>query len=178
MAVFGKKKEVEKPFGPADCRLCHNGASSLETSEGAILGLMNAVYPLGKVVTLFVVTYVGDRWGRKLPLSIELVGCIAFAVLLGLAKGLPSFSSSLQGYCWASSPPSSVSQAPVVITKLAYPTQRGRSPRPYYDVDEVLRSNYSGFYFAAWCTFGTFKIASTRSWRVPSLLQTFKVSLP
>ncbi|KAJ0158050.1 hypothetical protein CTA2_12407, partial [Colletotrichum tanaceti] len=103
--------------------------------------------------------------------------------------------SSLQGYCWASSPPSSVSQAPVVITKLAYPTQRGRvtamqhffckwnmrfscSPRPYYDVDEVLRSNYSGFYFAAWCTFGTFKIASTRSWRVPSLLQTFKVSLP
>ncbi|KAI8310135.1 Lactose permease [Colletotrichum sp. SAR11_59] len=41
--------------------------------EGAVLGLMNAVYPLGKVVALFFVTYISDRWGRAIPV-IQLLG--------------------------------------------------------------------------------------------------------
>ncbi|CCF44158.1 lactose permease [Colletotrichum higginsianum] len=131
--------------------------------EGAILGLMNAVYPLGKVVALFVVTYVGDRWGRKLPLSIGLVACIAFAVLQGLAQGLPSFvtARALLGFftTFISQP------SPIIITELAYPTQRGKVTALYNTFF------YFGSIFAAWCTFGTFKIASTWSWRIPSLLQ-------
>ncbi|GKT89005.1 lactose permease [Colletotrichum tofieldiae] len=131
--------------------------------EGAILGLMNAVYPLGKVVALFVVTYVGDRWGRKLPLFIGLVVCIGFAVLQGLAKDLPSFvtARALLGFftTFISQP------SPIIITELAYPTQRGKVTALYNTFF------YFGSIFAAWCTFGTFKITSTWSWRIPSLLQ-------
>lgn len=32
-------------------------------------------------------------------------------------------------------------------------------------------SQYVGSIYAAWCTYGTFKIGSTWSWRIPSLLQ-------
>ncbi|KAK2013517.1 lactose permease [Colletotrichum eremochloae] len=129
-------------------------SASAGYDDGAILGLMNAVYPLGKVVALFVVTYVGDRWGRKLSLLIGLVTCIEFAVLQGLAQDLLSFvtARALLGFftTFISQP------SPIIVTELAYPTQRGK---------------YFGSIFAAWCTFGTFKIVSTWSWRIPSLLQ-------
>ncbi|KAJ4206986.1 hypothetical protein FSOLCH5_004979 [Fusarium solani] len=113
--------------------------------EGAILGLMNSVYPLGKVVGMVVVTYVSDRWGRKLPLLIGMVTCIGFAIMQGLSPNLGTFvaARALLG-CSTSF----ISQAsPILITE------------------------YFGAIFAAWSTFGTFKISSTWSWRIPSLLQ-------
>lgn len=92
--------------------------------EGAILGLMNAVYPLGKVVALFVVTYISDRYGRKLPLVLGLAACIGFAILQGMSKDLPSFvvARALLGFftTFISQP------SPILITELAYPTHRGR----------------------------------------------------
>ncbi|KDN62884.1 putative lactose permease [Colletotrichum sublineola] len=113
--------------------------------DGAILGLMDAVYPLGKVVALFVVTYVGDRWGRKLPLLIGLVTCIGFAVLQGLAQDLSSFvtARALPGFftTFISQP------SPIIITELAYPTQRGKVTALYNTFF------YFGSIFAAWCTF-------------------------
>ncbi|KAK1517158.1 lactose permease [Colletotrichum costaricense] len=131
--------------------------------EGAILGLMNAVYPLGKVVALFVVTYISDRYGRKLPLVLGLAACIGFAILQGMSKDLPSFvvARALLGFftTFISQP------SPILITELAYPTHRGRITALYNTFF------YFGSIFAAWCTFGTFKIASTWSWRIPSLLQ-------
>ncbi|KXH28320.1 lactose permease [Colletotrichum salicis] len=131
--------------------------------EGAILGLMNAVYPLGKVVALFVVTYISDRYGRKLPLVLGLVACIGFAILQGISKDLPSFviARALLGFftTFISQP------SPILITELAYPTHRGRITALYNTFF------YFGSIFAAWCTFGTFKIASTWSWRIPSILQ-------
>lgn len=33
--------------------------------EGAMLGLLNSVYPIGKVVALFLVPYIADRFGRR-----------------------------------------------------------------------------------------------------------------
>ncbi|KAK1622958.1 lactose permease [Colletotrichum phormii] len=131
--------------------------------EGAILGLMNAVYPLGKVVALFIVTYISDRYGRKLPLVLGLVACIGFAILQGMSKDLPSFviARALLGFftTFISQP------SPILITELAYPTHRGRITALYNTFF------YFGSIFAAWCTFGTFKIASTWSWRIPSILQ-------
>ncbi|KAI8313113.1 Lactose permease [Colletotrichum sp. SAR11_240] len=92
--------------------------------EGAVLGLMNAVYPLGKVVALFFVTYISDRWGRKLPLGIGLVACIGFAILQGLSPSLASFvtARALLGFftTFISQP------SPIIITELAYPPQRGK----------------------------------------------------
>ncbi|KAL1845249.1 hypothetical protein VTK73DRAFT_795 [Phialemonium thermophilum] len=132
--------------------------------EGAILGLMNAVYPLGKVVSLFVVvTYVCDRFGRKLPLLIGVVTCIAFAIMQGLAQNLHTFviARAFLGFftSFLSQP------SPIIVTELAYPTQRGKMTALYNTFF------YLGSIFAAWCTYGTFKIPSTWSWRIPSILQ-------
>ncbi|KAJ3528488.1 hypothetical protein NM208_g10175 [Fusarium decemcellulare] len=131
--------------------------------EGALLGLMNSVYPLGKVVSLFVVSYVCDRWGRKLPMLIGLVTCIAFAILQGLSQNLHSFivARALLGFftSFLSQP------SPIIITELAYPTQRGKITAMYNTFF------YFGAIFAAWCTYGTFKMESTWSWRIPSILQ-------
>ncbi|TLD22399.1 hypothetical protein PspLS_07748 [Pyricularia sp. CBS 133598] len=130
---------------------------------GAILGLMNAVYPLGKVIALFVVTPVADQFGRKLPMAIGLVGCIAFAILQGLSPNLTAFvlARAFLGFFT-----SFISQpSPVLIAELAYPTQRGKLTSLYNTFF------YFGAIFAAWLTFGTFKINSTWSWRIPSIVQ-------
>lgn len=92
--------------------------------EGALLGLMNSVYPLGKVISLFVVAYICDRWGRKLPILIGLVTCIGFATLQGLSQNLHSFiiARAFLGFFT-----SFIGQpSPIIITELAYPTQRGK----------------------------------------------------
>ncbi|KAH7139923.1 general substrate transporter [Dactylonectria estremocensis] len=131
--------------------------------EGALLGFMNAVYPLGKVVGMVVVTYVSDRWGRKLPLFIGLVSCVGFAIMQGLSQNLTTFVTArvLLGFAT-----SFISQpSPILITEVAYPTHRGKITALYNTF------YYFGAIFAAWSTFGTFKMPSTWSWRIPSLLQ-------
>ncbi|KAK8105115.1 lactose permease [Apiospora kogelbergensis] len=130
---------------------------------GAILGLMNAVYPLGKVVALFVVTPVADRFGRKIPMAFGLVGCVGFAILQGLS---PNFTSFVIARAFLGFMTSFVAQpSPVLITEMAYPTQRGKLTSLYNTFF------YFGAIFAAWLTFGTFKIPSTWSWRIPSIIQ-------
>lgn len=92
--------------------------------QGATLGLMNSVYPLGKIVSLFAVSYISDRWGRKLPLLIGLIMCIIFSILQGLAQNIHSFiiARALLGFftSFLGQP------SPIIITELAYPTQRGK----------------------------------------------------
>lgn len=92
--------------------------------EGALLGLINAVYPLGKVIGMLVVTYVSDRWGRKLPLVIGLVTCIGFAIMQALAQNLVTFivARALLGFAT-----SFISQpSPIIIAEVAYPPHRGK----------------------------------------------------
>lgn len=95
-----------------------------DSPEGALLGLLNSVYPLGKVVALFLVSYISDRFGRKTSLLIGFVTCVAFAILQGLANNLHTFiiSRAFLGFCT-----SFISQAsPIIITELAYPSHRGK----------------------------------------------------
>jgi MFS family permease len=55
--------------------------------------------------------------------------------------------------------------APVLITELAFPTHRA-------PMTGLFNSSwYLGSIVAAWVTYGTFRIESTWSWRIPSLLQ-------
>lgn len=116
-----------------------------DNPEGALLGLMNSVYPLGKVVSLFVVSYVCDRWGRKLPMLIGFITCIAFAILQGLSKDIHSFiiARALLGFFT-----SFISQpSPIIITELAYPTQRGKLTALYNTFFvSFLQSHFSCMY--------------------------------
>ncbi|EMD94380.1 hypothetical protein COCC4DRAFT_64797 [Bipolaris maydis ATCC 48331] len=131
--------------------------------QGALLGFINAVYPLGKVLGMVAVTYVSDRWGRKLPLLIGLVSCIGFAILQGLSPKLGSFiaARALLGFAT-----SFISQpSPIIISEVAYPTHRGKITALYNTFF------YFGAIFAAWSTYGTFRLHTTWSWRIPSMLQ-------
>ena len=53
----------------------------------------------------------------------------------------------------------------MLITELAFPTHRGPLTA-LYNTSWCL-----GSITAAWCTYGTFRIPSAWSWRIPSLLQ-------
>jgi hypothetical protein len=55
--------------------------------------------------------------------------------------------------------------SPVLITELAFPTQRAQFTSLYNS------TWYLGSIVAAWTTFGTFRILNTWSWRIPSLIQ-------
>ena len=95
-----------------------------DNPEKAILGLMNSVYPLGKVVALLLVPYISDRFGRKKPLLIGFVTCIAFAILQGLSKNLHTFviARAFLGFFT-----SFIGQpSPILVAELAYPTHRGK----------------------------------------------------
>lgn len=111
--------------------------------QGATLGLMNSVYPLGEIVSLFAVSYISDRWGRKLPLLVGLIACIIFSVLQGLAQNIHSFiiARALLGFftSFLGQP------SPIIITELAYPTQRGKVTALYntFFVSELMKSGGS-----------------------------------
>ena len=92
--------------------------------KGAILGLMNAIYPAGKILALFAVTYVSDRFGRKRTMVIGAIACSVIPLLQGMAVNIPMFISSralLGLFTTFLSQPS-----PILITELAYPTHRGK----------------------------------------------------
>ena len=92
--------------------------------EGPILGAMNAVYPAGKVVALFLVTYLADRFGRKIPLWIGAVSCVAFALMQGFSNDIEIFiaARAILGFftSFLAQP------SPILISELAYPTHRGK----------------------------------------------------
>lgn len=70
------------------------------------------------------------------------------------ARGLIGFGLSFAGIA-----------SPILITELAHPTHRAPITSLYNS------SWYLGAILAAWTTYGTFRLNSTWSWRIPSLMQ-------
>ncbi|KAB8200199.1 general substrate transporter [Aspergillus parasiticus] len=131
--------------------------------QGSLLGLVNAVYPLGKVVSLPLVAFLSDRFGRKVPLAVGLVACIGFSIMQGFANNFATFvtARALLGFST-----SFLSQpSPILVAELSYPPHRGKVTALYNTFF------YLGAIFASWCTYGTFRLESSWSWRIPSILQ-------
>ncbi|KAK1470136.1 lactose permease [Colletotrichum cuscutae] len=101
----------------------------------SVLGTMNAVYPIGKIMGLIPTTYLADKYGRKVPMWIGFFLLLVGAALQGASTSLPMFIVSrwLLGAATAF-----IAQpAPILVTELAYPTQRGK-----------ISSLYNTFFFA------------------------------
>lgn len=92
--------------------------------EGALLGAMNSVYPAGKVVALFLVTYLCDRIGRKRTIAIGSIACVAFAIMQGLARNINMFIAARAVLGFFTS--FLAQPSPILITELAYPLHRGK----------------------------------------------------
>lgn len=131
--------------------------------SSSVLGLMNAIYPIGKFVGLPLATFITDRYGRTKSLWLGLAMCVVGA---GLQGGSVSFAMFVVSRCFLGIGTAFVSQpSPILIAELAFPTHRAKVTALYQT------SFYFGAILAAWSTYGTFRILSDWSWRIPSLLQ-------
>ncbi|CAI6342573.1 unnamed protein product [Periconia digitata] len=130
---------------------------------GSTLGIFNAAYPLGGIVGVFFVTPVADRWGRRAGLALGAIVSILGAVLQCSAQNIAMFVIS-RVIIGAGSVIVAAVGAPW-ITEIAHPSHRATATA-------LFLTFYSlGSITAGWITFGTFRIDSEASWRIPSGLQ-------
>ncbi|KAG9037811.1 hypothetical protein FRB95_004098 [Tulasnella sp. JGI-2019a] len=132
--------------------------------EGSTLGLLTSVQNIGGFIALPLAPYVTDGLGRRKGIflgSVIMLGGVALQAASSsvgqfiAARGMIGFGLTF-----------SMNAAPLLVTELAYPTQRG-PVTALYNV-----TWYIGSIISAWTTFGTFRISgSTWSWRIPSVLQ-------
>lgn len=132
---------------------------------GAKLGAMTFGPTGGILISILVSSQLADRYGRRYPICGGSLIIILGSVLQGAAQNYAMFVSSrfLVGFGLGIV---SVS-APPLLSECAYPTQRGKLVS-FYLVTWPL-----GSLLAALITYGTFKMDSSWSWRIPSLLQCF-----
>ncbi|KAG7285888.1 hypothetical protein NEMBOFW57_008182 [Staphylotrichum longicolle] len=131
--------------------------------SGAVLGAMNAIFPVGKIVAVVPTAWLADRFGRKTPIWIGLLGLIGSTAIQASSHTVAQFivGRFLMGFFTAF-----IGQpSPILIAELAYPTHRAKMTALYQTFF------YCGSTLAAWSTYGSFRIHSTWSWRVPSVLQ-------
>ncbi|KAJ7599031.1 hexose transporter [Mycena floridula] len=144
------------------------------------LGLLNAIQNIGALAGYPFAPYLSDGLGRRPTIFIgAAIMAIATAVQtasqsVGMfigARFLIGFGLTFAGalfshFMGASFKYNSLANAaPMLVTELSYPTYRAPLTATYNSLW------YSGAIIAAWTTFGTFKIQSTWSWRVPSAIQ-------
>lgn len=130
---------------------------------GAMLGFFNAAYPLGGVLGTFFISPSADIFGRRVGLAVGAGLCCVGAAVQGAAINIGMFIVSRVIIGMGSVVVAGVG-APY-ITEIAHPAQRSTATAlflTFYSVGSIV---------AGWTTFGTFRIASTASWRIPSALQ-------
>lgn len=108
-----------------------NGLQSLPQWRGyfnmpnaALLGLMNALFPIGKICAIFPTTWLSDRYGRKLPMWVGFILLILAAGIQGGSQNLAMFlvSRFLLGFATAFI----AIPSPILVAELAYPSHRGK----------------------------------------------------
>ena len=119
----------------------------------------------GILISILVSSQLADRFGRRYPICGGSVIIIIGSIIQGAAQNYAMFVASrfLVGFGLGIV---SVS-APPLLSEVAYPGQRGKL------VSFYLTTWPLGALVAALVTYGTFKIDSSWSWRIPSLLQCF-----
>ncbi|KAF5560924.1 general substrate transporter [Fusarium phyllophilum] len=133
------------------------------TPTGAMLGFFNAAYPLGGILGTFLISPAADTFGRRWGLATGAALCCIGAAIQGAAMNIAMFIIS-RVIIGAGSVVVAGVGAPY-ITEIAHPAQRSTATAlflTFYSVGSII---------AGWCTFGTFRIDSTASWRIPSALQ-------
>jgi len=130
---------------------------------GSTLGLFGAIQNIGALCATPIAPYVADIFGRKKCIWVgAVIICIGVA-LQTASQGFGMFigSRALIGFGTTFAQ----SASPLLISEVAYPSHRAGLTSFFNTLW------FSGSIVAAWATFGSFRISSTWSWRIPSLLQ-------
>ncbi|CAL5874067.1 uncharacterized protein PFLUO_LOCUS8354 [Penicillium psychrofluorescens] len=131
--------------------------------EGAKLGTMVNAINIGVLVSVTFSSQLCEILGRKKPITI---GTALITIGSALQAGAQSLGMFIAGRIIIGLGTGLVAvAAPQLMTEVAYPTHRGKIVSLYMTQWVV------GYLIAAWTTFGTFKMDSSWSWRLPSLLQ-------
>ncbi|KAJ5782311.1 hypothetical protein N7457_004085 [Penicillium paradoxum] len=133
------------------------------TPGGSKLGLMNAIYQIGSLVSYPIVPFIADRWGRKLPIAI---GCVLmiFGGLLGAFS--TNYGMYVAGRLLLGCGNSLAQMAsPVLLVEICHPQHRGIVTTIYNCLWNL------GALLVAWIAWGTMYITNDWSWRSLTLLQ-------
>ncbi|KII85011.1 hypothetical protein PLICRDRAFT_116656 [Plicaturopsis crispa FD-325 SS-3] len=134
--------------------------------EGRTLaGLINSAQSIGALTGLFIAPFVSDGYGRRATLFVASIIMLAGVAMQATAPSSDVLIAAriLLGFGLAFS----VNAAPLLITELAYPTQRGK-------ITSFFNTSwYMGSVLGAWICLGAYDTAegSIWSWRVPTLVQ-------
>lgn len=133
--------------------------------KGHVLGAVNAAQSAGSILMFPFCGWLSDKIGRRYTLLLGGVIIIIASVIQAASVnlGMFIFSRTLVGMGAIT-----ITQpAPMLITELAYPTQRGVYTALFWT------NYYLGAIVAAWSTYGLQKRSpqSSWSWRGPSILQ-------
>ncbi|KAI0091287.1 general substrate transporter [Irpex rosettiformis] len=133
--------------------------------NGKTLGLISAAQVIGSIVALPLTPIVSDNLGRRPTLFIGSVIMLVGAILQTLSRNIGTFIGARGTLGFGLT--FGLNAAPLLITELAYPTQRGKLTSIYNS------SWYFGSIVSAWVCFGAFNGASNSewSWRVPTAVQ-------
>ena len=163
-----------------------NGLQTLDTwkfyfnnPQGGTLGLFNAIQSIGALAGLPLGPFISDRCGRKksiitgslimifgagLQAGARNVGMFIGARFISMVLPRNSVICSFDPTVGSGVSIASVA-APLLTTELAFPVHRAPLTS-LYNTSWLL-----GSIVAAWSTYGTFRLTSTWSRRIPSLLQ-------
>ncbi|KAF4417220.1 hexose transporter [Fusarium acutatum] len=128
--------------------------------QGSLLGIMNAILPLGAVFGTIPAAWLSDHHGRRWAMAVGDVIVILSTVIQTARINTPMYMASRfligLGITIASS------SAPMLAAELAHPESR-----------TTLTSMYNTLWYlgATWTTYGTYRINSEWSWRLPTALQ-------
>ncbi|KAI0746168.1 general substrate transporter [Earliella scabrosa] len=131
--------------------------------SGGKLGLLSAIQNIGCLAAYPFSPYMSDGLGRR-------AAVVFGAVIMCIATVLQTASNSVGMFIGARfligfGLTFAAAAAPVLITEIAYPTQRAPATSLYNTLW------FLGSIIAAWTTFGTFHVPSSWSWRIPSAIQ-------
>jgi MFS family permease len=133
------------------------------TPASSILGLLNAVNPLGGVFGFLIASDLSDRFGRRFPIFAG-IAIIYFAIALqATSHHIGQFIGAR--FVIGVGNALITQSAPLLITELAYPTHRGTVAALFWTC------YYVGSLLSSWITYGTASISSSWSWRIPSIMQ-------
>ncbi|KAJ7719436.1 hexose transporter [Mycena maculata] len=137
--------------------------SYFHTPTKGKLGLLSAIQNIGALAGYPFAPYLSDGIGRKPTVFIGALIMVLATVVQTASQSVGMFIGArfLIGFGLTFA----ANAAPMLVTELSYPQYRATLTSTYNSLW------YSGSIIAAWTTFGTFKINSTWSWRVPSAIQ-------
>ncbi|KAG8929598.1 hypothetical protein FRC03_006385 [Tulasnella sp. 419] len=137
--------------------------SAFNYPKGSMLGLLNAIQNIGSILATPIAPYITDHWGRRSSILIGAAIMIVGTIVQTTSQNVGSFIAAR--FCVGLGVSIAQNAAPLLVTELAYPSQRA----PLTSTYNALW--YSGAIVAAWTTYGSFRMNGTWSWRLPSVLQ-------